>query len=250
MSEIKQSKWVPTADRFVVFLDIMGFKDFVSRNSHETVYESLQFLARTKDNIIQTTQRTINDVEVHLVSFSDSIIMFSKDDSPKSLEHISVSAAFILQEAITHNIPIKGGMAHGKVTVNKSQQIFFGQPIIDAYELEEDVCYYGISAHHTIDEFLHGNRDNISPWAKNVLYKEIPTPLKSGSIKHHNLNWFELIIMSGTNNTKSIIQPECEKLLRLLKNRTSGAPRRYIDNTEKVFHEMYPDNITDPENNK
>lgn len=43
--------WVTTAKRFVVFLDIMGFKDLVYRNPHKTVYEKLEFISQIKNRI-------------------------------------------------------------------------------------------------------------------------------------------------------------------------------------------------------
>lgn len=84
---------------------------------------------------------------------------------------------------------------------------------------------------------------DISLWTYNVLYKEIPTPLKSGTIEHHNLNWFELINgTTGRNKEKHLILPDYEEIIQKLKNRTSGAPRKYIDNTVIAFHRMYPNN--------
>lgn len=76
---------------------------------------------------------------IYTASFSDSVIMFSKDDSERCFELISAAAALLVLESVNNGISLKGGMAHGLITVNKSKQIFFGQPIIDAYEIQEDV---------------------------------------------------------------------------------------------------------------
>lgn len=247
MEESKIKNWVTTTPRFVVFLDIMGFKDFVNRNPHQIVYEKLQLLSHKRQAIDHASQKKYNraydNADIYTISFSDSFIMFSKDDSVGCFEIISFAAALLVQEAITNNIPIKGGIAHGQITVNKSQQIYFGQPIIDAFEIQEDVYYYGIVAHHTVNNFISLNEKTISPWSLNVLYKEVPTPLKSGKIKHHNINWFEFLYgLSGRNKEKALIMSEYSRVIQSLKNKTSGAPRRYIDNTEEVFHSMYPEN--------
>jgi len=37
----EKKKWIITTKRFVAFLDIMGFKDMVARNSHKNIYNSL-----------------------------------------------------------------------------------------------------------------------------------------------------------------------------------------------------------------
>lgn len=239
-----EKNWETKAKRFVVFLDIMGFKDFIYRNPHEVVYEKLLFLSKRKEALEKASESIGKDClnsAIYSTSFSDSIIMFSKDDSSACFESISAAAAFLVKEALTHYIPIKGGIAYGQITVNKSQQIFFGQPIIDAYEMQEDVYYYGIAAHHTINNYLTLHHSDISLWTYNVLYKEILTPLKSGKINHHNINWFEFTTgLSGRNKEKGHLLPQFNATMCELKSRTSGAPRKYIDNTEAVFHLMYP----------
>ena len=38
----KQTKWLSTCKRFVAYLDIMGFRDMVLRNTHEEVLETME----------------------------------------------------------------------------------------------------------------------------------------------------------------------------------------------------------------
>lgn len=50
-------KYVQTRNRFVVFLDIMGFKDRVARNSAETLYDELTEFNKDITNIINDVQQ-------------------------------------------------------------------------------------------------------------------------------------------------------------------------------------------------
>lgn len=49
-SRTKKS-WSPTSKRFVCFLDIMGFKDLVMRNSHKEIYDLLTKLSKHRDTL-------------------------------------------------------------------------------------------------------------------------------------------------------------------------------------------------------
>ena len=233
---IKRDKiWVTTTERFVVFLDIMGFKDFVSRNSHTDVYEMMTKISKSKeiiDGIVDENAENdkYSDKGLYTTSFSDSIILFSKDDTSESLELISSCAAFIVADAMENSIPMKGAISYGTVSVNKAQQIYFGQPIIDAYLLQEEVQYYGIIAHNTIDAFIAKKqlRESLKE-----LYTEVKTPLKTGVISHLNIKWFEFLNLDEKD--KEIRKNSFYDYINKIKFNTSGHPRKYIDNTIALF---------------
>ncbi len=90
--------WIITCDRYVAFLDIMGFRDRVFRESHEEVKKMLESL-RPAIEFIKIREKKIkgnrnkliyNDIDyptgptVFLVSFSDSFILISRDSSMNS----------------------------------------------------------------------------------------------------------------------------------------------------------------------
>ncbi len=235
--EQKGKNWVTTDSRFVVFLDIMGFKDFVARNTHQHVYEMMSKLSDSKE-IVDTFLDDYNDDKyknrgLYTTSFSDSLILFSKDDSPISLEILEVSTSFLLAEAMMNSIPMKGAIAHGVVSVNKKQQIYFGQPIIDAYLLQEEVNYYGVVLHNSVDSYLNKiSREKETNIKQKFI--EIKTPLKTGSIMHNNINWFKSL--KELKEEESKINEKFENLITNLKTITSGSPRKYIDNTIDVFN--------------
>lgn len=231
----KQSrKWEPNCKRFVAFFDIMGFKDFVARKSHKDLYEAMSKISKNIKQIesIKENEFPAYAGETHISTFSDSIIIFSKDNSPESFNIFSIITAWLFQSIIYDTFPIKGAIAHGEITVNKSNRIYFGQPIIDAYELQEEVFYYGIVAHHSIEEYL---KKNSEPDLFNQIYFDVPTPLKSGNIKHYNIDWFNYDL-NPEKDTDSLKNKALEKIKNFRIN-TSGRPRKYIDNTIEMIKE-------------
>lgn len=51
MESSKNTNWEPTCNRFVAFLDIMGFKDMVSRKKHADIYNMLNSISKVSEEI-------------------------------------------------------------------------------------------------------------------------------------------------------------------------------------------------------
>ena len=228
--------WKTTSNRFVIFLDILGFKEFVLRSSHLEVYDRMEKLYKSL-----TIFNKYSKNDIHITTFSDSIFIFTKDDNAFTLVWVLTLLSNFLEDTIKNGIPIKGAIAHGIITVNKSKNIYCGQPIIDAFLLEEDLNYMGVVAHHSIDRYIcnfqkktsknENNRDELMMFILmlkeiNKILIEVQTPLKSGKFEHKNISYFV-----------GKISPfkEMAKIIDVFKQSSSGNVRKYIDNTKQVL---------------
>ena len=211
-----ESTDLTTTNRFVVFLDIMGFKNMVARQEHQEVLEKLQLLQKEISFYVGLHKH----INIQLAQFSDSIVLFSQDASSESFVALSDIAAAIMMTAIQQGIPLKGAIAKGKVTCDIPKQLFFGQALIDAYLLEENIKYYGVVVHHTAELD-----------AKNDIqhFRDIKTYLKSGQISHYELNWYNKKL-SGQEEQLSV-----EQCLAKIRQTVSDEPRKYIDNTLQII---------------
>lgn len=228
---------IQTKKRFVVFLDIMGFKERVARNTQAALYAELTEFNKDITNIINSTknnkakhsskQNDSSDVllikkeeetkEILLAQFSDSIVLFSSDNSKEDLLTISHVANQIMLSAINREnpIPLKGALAEGDITCDMAKQLFFGQALIDAYLLEENVQYYGIVVHHTAEKSVIDSGSN--------MFNDSLVPLKSGNISHYELVWY--------NDFSNDIHSGLDRI-RLS---VSDSPRKYVDNTYSII---------------
>ena len=235
-SESKKNKkkpWYPTDKRFICFLDIMGFKDMVMRNSHEEIYDLLTELSKHRNSLENTNLPEKYDPDsLKTVSFSDTIVVFTKDDSVECLELLTLSVSWLFAKAMEGGIPMKGAISLGEMSINIARQIFFGQPLIDAYLLEEDVAFYGIVIHNTVEKFLNENPLN-DVFKKR--YVECLTPLKSGKINHLILDW---VIALDDDEINIPVKDLSLSLMKKQRERTSGSPRKYIDNTIEVINQI------------
>lgn len=137
-------EWKTTDNRFVAFFDILGFKDKVMRKGHEDIFKELKQISDLKKLIENAQLSYFKDIPVKIkcISFSDSIAIFSKDASTDSFKHFLITVRAFMGNSIKYKIMLKGGIAHGKISVDHERQIYFGQPIIDAFHIEYSAPYY------------------------------------------------------------------------------------------------------------
>src|ERR1700761_3761928 len=112
---MEQTDWEITAMRFVAFFDIMGFKELVERKSHSEVVTKLRQLktaigqAEKPDGLIA---EKLDFGQTKTITFSDSIIIFSKSDTEKDANKILVDSSWLLYKAIEFGLGIKGAISY------------------------------------------------------------------------------------------------------------------------------------------
>lgn len=200
-----------TASRFVVFLDIMGFKDKVAHKEHEAVLSKLKSF---QGKIASFVAQEGND-NIQLVQFSDSIILFSSDTKIATLNTLANITTNVMLSALELNFPLKGAIAKGKITCDVQKQLFFGQALIDAYLLQEDVKSYSVLVHHSAEVDVKARSH----------FREVKAYLKTGRIIHRELNWY------GGIEQEEAQKEQTKRVLHRLRESVSNAPRIYIDNT-------------------
>lgn len=219
-----------TQDRFIAFLDIMGFKDRVARNDHNDVLKELEVFQSNISRYVSYYR----EANVQIALFSDSILIYSQNNSTDSLHALADITSHIMMYAIQQEkpIPLKGAIAAGRMTCNQTKQLYFGQALIDAYLLEENVKYYGVLVHHSAESYLH-----LTDFPE---FRDVKAPLKGGEISHYELKWYDTPLKPGVTNPKTV--DECLNNLRLT---VSDEPRKYIDNTQKVMRDEVSNAITE-----
>ena len=148
-----------TADRFIAYFDIMGFKDRVYREGHEevqkmmdTVAEAVQYINKMKG--IKENDGVIceKNPPIKAVTFSDSILFVAEGGSAKNMNLLLLISRVFLRLMFENRIPIKGALSYGRFTANFEKSQFFGRPLVDAYRLAEETYFYGATLHHRFEE--------------------------------------------------------------------------------------------------
>lgn len=216
--------WETSTNRYVGFVDIMGFKDMLTRLSHNEVYELMKKVSKSV-SVVQSVfsvdyeSETDFDINVKMMLYSDSIMIYTKDEQKHSLENLIASISTLSDSLFSDGIPHKGAIAFGKMTLDFDNSIFFGQPLVDAYLLQEELKFYGIAIHGTAEK----NQDIFDD--ESII--EYNCQFKNGSAKH-------LTIAPGVSLSEDFEEKTVDNLIEKvnkLRVNTSGSLRKYIDNT-------------------
>lgn len=231
MAQDYKTDFMTTNQRLVAFFDIMGFKDFVFRNTHETVQGRMDIISKSLKQF-DRVQKDIKGTETirpdlfKYVLFSDSILFISNDDTLFTSKVFMLYCAFFYSDCMVANIPIKGAIAHGIFTADIAKSHYFGQPIIDAYQLQDELHFYGIALHHSMDKFL-SEKNYLKDTDINRVITNREIPLKSGKVKH---NIIKLYVDYAIRDR--------EKWINNFYKTVSGITRKYVDNTMEFLNSI------------
>jgi len=233
----KKTTWRSTCNRFVAFMDIMGFTDWVYRSSHNSVLSTMTSF-RT---VVQDLERDVLNPAtripgpgthrarhprrpfVRLASFSDSILVISSDHSFESANWTICVASVLVAVAAEHGMGMKGAIAYGRQTADFENSLQLGRPLIDAYHLQDELQMYGLVLHHSAEEQLALD-GTLSKFEGGLLHR-YSVPFKSGRSTHYLVD-LDLNIVP---------RADPYALLAKLYGRVSGSTRIYVDNTAEFM---------------
>jgi hypothetical protein len=228
-TETAPKKIVETG-KYVAFFDIMGFKDFVYRNNHKDVKKRLEIFTKFKEQVANLRKRDgdspnpIGFEKISAATFSDSLLIVTDSNSSNELVCLITLMSNIFRNAFESQIPLKGALAYGEFTADFEESIFFGRPLIDAYELAEDLEFYGTAIHHTAESKIP--IEDKQKWIESGDLLLTPIPIKqSGDVTHL------IISLEKSSRNREYIESAVEAFRPLV----SGRPRRYLDKTQKVY---------------
>ena len=134
-----KNTWSTTAERFIAYFDIMGFKSMIKTDKDKLLDLYNKFMTLIKTNIKGNRRSRIT-----YYIYSDLIVVVTQDSSQDSLKQLLEASVKITNQILNLDWGVSGSIAKGKLVFDKQNQIFLGQPVVDAYLAQEDVEFYGI----------------------------------------------------------------------------------------------------------
>lgn len=228
-------KW-SNGDHFVLYIDIMGFKEKVCNIPHKKLHKIL-WEFQTKNDKLKPLLKNGNSEFMRISHFSDSIIIASLDAGKRSLNRIIKAGAILMRNALEAGIALRGVITKGPLTFDYEKNLYFGKPIVDAYLLEGQINLYGIIIHHSAEGSIqsiirsplkeHGGKTKYIPIIRSFI------PFKNGMSKHFCIAYH---LINRQLNEQNVIH-EIVTLLTKLYPTVSGYPRVYLDNTIKCLND-------------
>ena len=143
-------------NNFAAHLDMLGFGNAVCRNFQEA-WGALSDLKNAMDKalrlvIIPKSSGVPIGKRIGAKFFSDSIVLYTKNETDEDLFSILISSAQLFANALKSCLPLRGGIAHGKFCMDPNNDLFMGQSLVKAHAIGEDAQWSGIVVDKTIAE--------------------------------------------------------------------------------------------------
>lgn len=179
--------------RYVANFDILGMR-YLLRNHKERALEMLFDFDDIKNSegsriieLIKTGEEIVISDQIAKVSFSDTIVLFTKGDTIKDLLVVIVLGTQLFSKYLNKRILLRGGISHGEFFFDPDRDIFTGLPLVEAHEIGEEAQWLGIVVTEEVakrcdqNNIITGQKPGIVEW--NV-------PLKCGhSVRRGVINW-------------------------------------------------------------
>ena len=144
--------------RFVAFFDILGFGSWVETAGSMEVFTyvrgflNLMVRASLPGSVVNPDMSVdVPESDLGYVTFSDSIVFFSRDDSYDCLKTmLAVCGEFMNAVICGPSRMIRGAIAYGEFYVDPEANAYVGQALIDVYRLEGRQDWLALSMHDSL----------------------------------------------------------------------------------------------------
>jgi hypothetical protein len=189
----------------VAFFDLLGFKSWVEIDGSKEVftyvkgYLNLMVRSSFEGSIVHPDMSVdVKEEDLGYVLFSDSIVIYTKDDSYHNLKKmIKVCGDFMNVVICGPSRMIRGALAHGEFYVDTEASAFVGKALIDAYSLEGRQDWLALGIHDSIEKSKYFEpllRENQGYIVKSL------EPLRDSPERPYCINWASEKYIGGSFN--------------------------------------------------
>jgi hypothetical protein len=125
--------------RWFCYLDLLGFTALVQTKKIDEVIPLYQNVLRELRQQAKLTKRP----GLIYSWFSDTFIIYSRDDTEKEFSHVEQVGRLFFQKLIMSHIPVRAALTHGELYSQSLQNTFVGPALIDAYNYAESQDWLG-----------------------------------------------------------------------------------------------------------
>lgn len=162
----------------VALFDVLGFSARVRNTELQQLgrsYRDLLSLKRRVGNVpvIRMGEGEVDEWESPSAVFSDTILFWA-DAEPESAESFLTTCSELLAKSLNAGWPLRGAIAIGESILDRNARVFIGEPIVEAYRLEEAQNWIGAAVHPSC--INHPEVGSLFTQGENVV--QYPPPLE------------------------------------------------------------------------
>jgi hypothetical protein len=138
---------MPAASYLIAMCDVLGFTSLVAATSLAEIRERyLALVAQLEPHPLFRIRTGTYEREIVLnrVVFSDTILLWAP--AGDTMELLPYVLGHIIGKAVS-SLPLRAGLAFGECIIDPANELYVGQPIIDAYRTEQAQEWMGGAFH-------------------------------------------------------------------------------------------------------
>ena len=200
-----------TDQRFVAHIDILGMSSLVAKDP-KLAWLLLSSLTEARDQahnseitFLDTATRIAAPDQVRAVTFSDTIVLFSKGNDLVDLRTTVIVTTELLNKALHLCVPIRAGIAVGTFFFNLEKSMYAGPALIEAYHLGEQAQWIGIATSEEV--YRRANDAEFKSGESSVVVKTY-IPVEGGTTDGYAVNWPAI----GRNNLNAPLPVSAEQI--------------------------------------
>lgn len=126
-------------ERYIAYFDLLGIREYHRNKSWIQIYARYEdVVERASDD---STYR--NDL-IEKVWFSDSFIFLTRDNTKESFLALEQFSRKFIYFCLSSRVPLRGAISYGESYFDSENNILFGSPLIEAYEIGEGQDWIGL----------------------------------------------------------------------------------------------------------
>jgi hypothetical protein len=204
--------------KFIAFLDILGFKELIENNSHEKVVESYKEIFklnyfRSFGIFLENPALDKDDAKLNSIIISDSILVWTDEANNNSFLKLIMVVKALLYSSLEAGLPLRGAIDIGElseITIeelnvynNRTAPVILGAGLTKAYKLESPQQWSGcIVSPECIEAFIKlSSNVTIKDLEEIGILLPYKVPLKSGKLNEfYTLNWPQTTLEKQLSN--------------------------------------------------
>mgnify|MGYP005725065419 CR=1 FL=1 len=155
--------------RWFCYLDLLGFTNLVN---DQNIQEVIPIYQKALSKLEQSASNKKSLGVIHSW-FSDTFIIYSKNDNEEDFAHVEQASRLFFQGLILNKIPVRGALTHGALYSRSAKNIFVGPALVDAYNYAEQQNWLGFILTPTVVERL---KNSSIPINQRAFYRLVTEP--------------------------------------------------------------------------
>lgn len=188
-------------NRYVAFLDILGFGDLVREEKladvKARVTEALVALNKSREVAPMIGFESVGVRPIRVFSFSDTFVVLSDNESPEALLSFLSATIYLTRTLYAQALPVRGAVTFGEADFIEATDHAIGKAIVAAADLEKRQHWFGVMVDDvTFPE--NGKALIAQKEFSNVLLRwDIPVKAGAPLDKALVINWRYNLVMDG-----------------------------------------------------